>query len=64
MTRKELLARLCTAGVFLMPYTLDYLIETRKVERPALDAAGRRIFTESDVESITKLLHFRDRRRR
>jgi DNA-binding transcriptional MerR regulator len=60
MTRKQVLDKLQSKGVTVMPYTLDYIIAIRKLQSPPIDRAGRRVFTEKDVRSIAKLLRARD----
>jgi DNA-binding transcriptional MerR regulator len=60
MTRKEVLDKLYSKGITVMPYTIDYLVSTRKLQSPRLDSSRRRIFTAKDVKTIAKLLQSRD----
>jgi DNA-binding transcriptional MerR regulator len=60
VTRKQVLEKLHSEGITVMPYTLDYIISTRKVKSPRLDHAHRRIFTAKDVRQIARLLRSRD----
>ncbi len=47
----------------LKPYQLNYLLETDQVEEPSLRVAGKRVWTQDELDCVGQVLYQRDRQR-
>ena len=59
MTCREAIDRLQSEGFNVRQYVVEYLIRHGVVERPQLDASGRRNYTERNLEQIRAQLRAR-----